>query len=228
MNKKCPACRIANFADAKTCLRCGETLGKTANITSNSLFLKLPIVRRAGICAVVILFVLLGFYFSLIFSASRLTYDEQQQVAAAIEVLKQKGFTDEAFLLEHVAVFRGNDNWLNASVEKESAYAATNFPFEIVTLYPDFFKYPQDDVERAAILLHEAKHLEGKDEKEAYEFVWRNRTQLGWTFSGYRFSQNYIEVRRQTADNVPGMFVCDVNVFRDCTEPARPQLTQAF
>ena len=85
------------------------------------------------------------------------------------EVLKEKGFTDEAFLLEHVAVFRGNDNWLNASVEKESAYAATNFPFEIVTIYPDFFKYPKDDIERAAILLHESKHLEGKDEKVTTE-----------------------------------------------------------
>jgi hypothetical protein len=151
-------------------------------------------------------------------SASRLTYDEQEKVSAAIEVLKQKGFSDEAFLLEHVAVFRGNDNWLNASIEKENAFAATNFPFEIVTIYPDFFTYPKDDIERAAILLHESKHLEGKSEKDAYEFVWRNRAKLGWTFADYRYSQNYIEVRRQTAETVPGLFVCEVNIFRDCTE----------
>jgi hypothetical protein len=70
-----------------------------------------------------------------------------------------------------VAVFRANDNWLNASVEKENAYAATNYPFEIVTIYPDFFRFTVDDTERAAILLHEAQHLKGKDEKESYEFV---------------------------------------------------------
>lgn len=209
-------------------MRCGAVLGKTANITSKSLFLNLAIVRRAAVCAVVIIFTILGFYFSLIFSASRLNYAEQEKVDAAIQLLKDKGFTDEAFMLEHLAVFRSNDNWLNASVQKESAYAATNFPFEIVTIYPDFFQRSEDDTERAAILLHEAKHLEGKDEKEAYEFVWRNRSKLGWTFSGYRFSQNYIEVRRQTAENVPALFVCDVNLFRDCTEPARPQLAQAF
>lgn len=228
MNVKCSKCRIVNFAEATTCIRCGEILGKTANIPSNSLFLNFPLVRRAIVCLLVIFVTILGFYFSLIFSASRLTYDEQEKVYAAIQLLRQKGFADEAFMLENIAAFRGNDNWLNASVEKADAYAATNFPFEIVTLYPDFFKYPQDDVERAAILLHEAKHLQGKDEKEAYEFVWRNRAKLGWTFSGYRFSQNYIEVRRQTAEYAPNLFVCDVNIFRDCTEPFRPQLAQAF
>jgi hypothetical protein len=219
---------LINFASTAACQRCGEDLGKTANITAINAFLNLRILRRAAICAIVTLVTLLGFYFSLIFSASRLSYEEQQQVQAAIQVLKDRGFADEAFLLEHLAVFRANDHWLNASVEKESAYAATNFPFEIVTIYPDFFKYPVDDVERAAILLHEAKHLEGKDELEAYEFVWRNRAKLGWTFSRYRFSQNFIEVRRQTAENVPGLFVCDINIFRDCTEPFRLQLAQAF
>lgn len=218
MNRKCPKCKIVNFADAEECLRCGETFGKTANITSNSLLLNLPIVRRVVVCLVVIIFTLLGFYASLAVSAARLSDDEQKKVAAAIELLKQKGFTDEAFLLEHLAAFRGNDNWLNASVEKESAYAATNFPFEIVTIYPDFFKYPEDDVERAAILLHESKHLQGKDEKEAYEFVWKNRAKLGWTFKNYGKSSNYIEIRRQTLENVPSLFVCDVNPFHDCTE----------
>ncbi|HKX82600.1 MAG TPA: hypothetical protein VJL58_00140 [Pyrinomonadaceae bacterium] len=209
-------------------MRCGEVLGKTANIPSKSLILNLPVIRRAAICGIVIVFTLIGFYLSLIFSASKLTYEERQKVNAAIEILKEKGFTDEAFLLDHFAAFRTNDNWLNASVEKTDAYAATNFPFEIVTLYPEFFTVPQDDIERAAILLHEAKHLQGSDEKEAYEFVWRNRSQLGWTFSAYRFSSNFIDVRRQTAENVPGLFVCDSNVFRDCTETTRLQLTQAF
>ena len=115
-------------------------------------------------------------------------------------------------------MFRSNDNWLNASIEKENAYAATNFPFEIITLYPDFFSYPLDDTERAAILLHEAKHLQGKDEKEAYEFVWKNRKKLGWVSEKYRNSVILTAVRKQTKELSPNLFVCDINPFGDCTE----------
>jgi hypothetical protein len=48
-----------------------------------------------------------------------------------------------------------------------TAYAATNFPFGVITIYPTFFKYPVDDIERATILLHESYHLFGDDEKFA-------------------------------------------------------------
>ena len=139
------------------------------------------ILARAAICLCVCLAVLFGFYLSLIASAKSLTIDEKYAVRRAIAVLREKGFVDEAMLLDNFTVFRGSDNWLNASVAKESAYAATNFPFEIMTLYPEFFTYPVDDVERAAVLLHESKHLAGKDEHDAYEFVWKNHKQLGWT-----------------------------------------------
>ena len=121
-------------------------------------------------------------------------------------------------MLETFTVFRRTDNWLNASVEKENAFAATNFPFEIVTLYSDFFTYPADDIERAAILLHETRHLRGEGEKQAYEFVWKHRKQLGWTRDKYANSQVWENVRRQTRDVVPGLFVCEINQFSDCTE----------
>lgn len=162
--------------------------------------------------------VLLGFYLSLIASAKSLTVDQKNTVRDAIAALKERGFSDEAMLLENLTVFRREDNWLNASVAKENAYAATNFPFEIITLYPDFFTYPVDDTERAAILLHETRHLLGKDEKDAYEFVWKNRKKLGWTKDKYSDSPVWANIRKQTRDNAPDLFICEFNPFGDCTD----------
>ena len=217
MNKKCSQCRLANFPDANTCARCGSVLGdpEKTEVVARPRF---RIVARALICICVCIAVVLAFYLSLLASAKSLSYDQRSEVKAAIAVLKDKGFADEASLLENFAVFKADDNWLNASVAKEDAYAATNFPFEIVTLYADFFTYPTDATERAAILLHESKHLGGKDEHDAYEFVWEHRKQLGWTKDKYAGSVVWRNIRRQTKDNVPLLFVCDHNDFGDCTE----------
>jgi hypothetical protein len=210
---------LVYFQTAPQCPRCGADQSAIARVRSpKSLWQKL--LRRAGICLIVCVVAVFGFYLSLIGSASSLTIDEKHTVRQAIAVLREKGFSDEAMLLDYVTAFRRDDNWLNASVPKENAYAATNFPFEIMTLYPDFFTYPVDDVERAAILLHESKHLAGKDEHDAYEFVWKNRTQLGWTEDKYKYSAIWQNVRKQTRDNVPELFVCEKNEFQDCTETA--------
>ena len=166
----------------------------------------------------VILAVVVGFYASLVFSASSLERDQRRIVEKAIAHLELSGFTREAFLLRQVTVFRSNDNWLNASVVKENAYAATNFPFEIVTIYPDFFRFTVDDTERAAILLHEAQHLQGKDEKDAYEFVWKNRRRIGWISDPYSKSVIWRETRKLTKENVPPMFSCETNDYGDCTD----------
>jgi hypothetical protein len=162
-------------------------------------------------------FALTGLYVSLTLSARPLATEQKLAVKAAIQVLAEKGFTDDVRLLRYVTAFRAEDNWLNASIEKENAYAATNFPFEIMTLYPDFFTIPLDDTERAAILLHEAQHLRGSGEKEAYEYVWKNRTRLGWTKERYRESTIWQNVRSQTREYSPGLFVCDFNEYGDCT-----------
>ena len=167
---------------------------------------------------VVCLAALLGFYFSLVVSADSLNIEQKYAVRRATSVLKDGGFTQQAFLLENLTIFRANDNWLNASVAKENAYAATNFPFEIMTLYADFFTYPADDTERAAILLHEAEHLKGKNEHDAYEFVWIHRKQLGWTKGAYNASPVWRNIRRQTMDNAPSLFVCGEKELNDCTE----------
>ena len=216
MSNKCPNCRLANFPSAKVCGRCGAELTPITGRSQRSFITMLA--RRAGVLAIVCLIGLAGFYVSLVGSAERLTLDQKQSVTSAIGQLKSKGFSNEAFLLERLAAFRQNDNWLNASVPKENAFAATNFPFEIVTLYPDFFTYPSDDTERAAILLHEARHLASKDEHGAYEFVWKNRKQLGWTVDKYRDSPVWQNVRRQTRENVPELFTCEGREAADCTD----------
>ncbi len=218
MPQKCTNCRLVNFPTAELCGRCGTDLRLAAPAEGSPISFASMIFRRSLICLLVCLIVLAGFYLSLIGSAKSLSYENKKVVTRAIGILREKGFTDEVFLLENLAAYRASDNWLNASVSKENAYAATNFPFEIITLYPDFFTYPVDNTERAAILLHEAKHLAGKDEHDAYEFVWKNRKQLGWTAQKYRDSPVWQNVRNQTKDNAPLLFVCDFNEFGDCTQ----------
>lgn len=181
--------------------------------TSKSAFL-----RRAVVCVAVCFVALLGFYLSMIFTSASLRYDEKQKIKAAVKILDEKGFAKEVFLLDYLTSFRGNDNWLNASTKYENAYAATNFPVEIMTVYPDFFTYPADDTERAAILLHEAQHLKGAGEEEAYEFVWRNRQKLGWTKETHGGSLVWQNVRRQTQQFAPNLFECEWNPGNDCTE----------
>jgi hypothetical protein len=218
MNNKCPNCRLINFPGADYCARCNFFLAAETVSSINSGFAQSKIWKRIAVLIFVCIFTLFGFYFSLIISAKKLNYEETKTVRRTILILKEKGFSDEVFLLEYFTAFRSNDNWLNASIEKENAYAATNFPFEIITLYPVFFEVPIDDTERAAILLHEAKHLQGADEKEAYEYVWKHRAQLGWTKETHSNSLIWNNVRKQTKEYAPHLFICDTNEYGDCTE----------
>ena len=218
MKKLCPNCNLVNFREAKQCLRCQSKLITVASGESpKKTISKTKILRRIVVCIAACLFTILGFYLSLVGSSKPLSYQEKLKVYDAIQILETKGFSSEAFLLNYITAFRGTDNWLNASVEKENAYAATNFPFEIITIYPDFFTYPMDETERAAILLHEAQHLKGADEKEAYKFVWQNRKKLGWTDENYANSIILQNVRKQTKEIAPELFVCDINPYGDCT-----------
>jgi hypothetical protein len=208
MPRKCTTCAAEIPAAYRNCPACD---GATPTLLT-------VIVRRAGVCAVVCLIVLAGFYLSLITSADKLSYHDKQSVQRSIQVLRDAGFSEEVFMLSRLAAFRSNDNWLNASVVKENAYAATNFPFGIVTLYPDFFALPLDDTERAAILLHEAKHMQGDDEPAAYAYVWKNRHRLGWTRDRYTGSLVWQNVRGQTREYHPELFQCPERQFSDCTE----------
>jgi hypothetical protein len=221
MKKKCPNCQLINFATAEHCLRCEYNLLETSTFNqpgAKKSFFRSKILIRVGSCLFAVLIALLVFYLSLILTAKRLEYQEKQSIERAVLILEEKGFDKEVFMLRYLTAYRGNDNWLNASTREENAYAATNFPFEIMTIYPDFFQYPRDDIERAAILLHEAQHLKGADEREAYEFVWKNRQKLGWTKEKYATSVVWRNVRKQTKEVAPNLFVCNINEYGDCTE----------
>ncbi len=220
MNKKCPNCSLLNFLAAEICVRCGLDLVniEVTNLPKPQVNTGVPtVLRRAVICFLTAVFVLFGFYLSLIGSANRLAYEEKKTVERAIKIIEEKGFSKEAFFLNYLTAFRRDDNWLNASVEKDTAYAATNFPFEIITIYPEFFTFTADDTERASILLHEAQHLFGADENEAYSFVWKNRNKLGYSNEKYRMSEIYNKVGEQTKEYAPEIFVCPDKEYRDCT-----------
>lgn len=217
MNKKCSKCRPVNYADADNCRRCDEHLDGSTHPASGR---RLPgLAMRAIICVVVCISSIAVFYLSLIASSRSLSLKQRDIVERAETIIRDKGFDGESKILQRLAVYRASDNWFNALIPKENAFAATNFPFGIMTLYPDFFTYPVDDVERAAILLHEARHLKGGDEKDAYEFVWLNRAKLGWTKGRYAQSPVWNNIRRQTREYAPDLFTCEKNDLHDCTEP---------
>ena len=157
-------------------------------------------------------------FLSLLISSLPTPPHEQEKIDRAIAKLEEKGFEREVFLLRKVATFRSTDNWINSLTVKEDAYAATNCPFGIITLYPDFYNKAADDTERAMILLHEAQHLQGKDESETYDYVWRNRQKLGWTILSHGTTATFVTIELQTRENAPNLFTCSANLWNDCTE----------
>jgi hypothetical protein len=162
------------------------------------------------------------FHSSLLVTSQPLRAEEIETVGRAIDLLDAKGFGKEALLLRRVTVFRNSDNWLNALTEKENAFAATNFPFNVVTLYPDFFTKAVDDTERAMILLHEARHMQGADERDAYGYVWRNREKLGWTILSHGTTESYITIEILTREAAPELFACADRLWNDCTGIPKP------
>lgn len=228
MFKICPKCALKNFAASVGCRKCLTDLSLIAPISRKSLVLAVKeresnawfmwILKRAAICLLVAAAVLCGFYSSLLMTSEPLDAVSKQRIYRAIDVLEVKGFSKEARMLRHTASFRANDNWLNASTRDENAFAATNFPFQIVTIYPIFFENSTDATEDAAILLHEARHLFGDGEHEAYAFFWRNRQKLGWTADKYAHSKVWHSVEKVTREEVPELFVCSWNADGDCTK----------
>ena len=121
-------------------------------------------------------------------------------------------------MLGKLVNYRSTDNWWNAYVGHQDAYAASNFPFEVVTLYPEFFKFPVDDIERAVILLHESYHLFGAGEEAALRGVWLEKERLGWTAEGYNGTKVWKNTREWTTGSVPGLFECGPDGRSDCLE----------
>jgi hypothetical protein len=234
-NLKCAGCGLANFPSASDCQRCGAPLepafaGAAFDAAPARVFEsegadapaggkgRRSLLRRALAVPAVTLTLLVGCHASLLCTSTAATYDERAQVERAVGLIEQAGFTREAFLLRRLTSFRTTDNWWNSYAGHAEAYASTNFPFEVVTLYPDFFRYPADDVERAVILLHEARHLAGADEEEACATVWRDKARLGWTREQYGETRVWHNVSELSRRYAPKLFDCGQDGQQDCYE----------
>ena len=166
----------------------------------------------------VVVTILTAAYTSLLLTSEPVTPDERQVLLEAIHVLDGTGFSREASALRGIVSFRRTDNWWNRYVGHPTAYAATNFPFAVITIYPTFFKYPVDDIERATILLHESYHLFGDDEKFALQRVWLAKDRLGWTSLRYGHTRVWKNTREWTLTEIPSMFSCGEDGQSDCLE----------
>jgi hypothetical protein len=218
-SNKCAACGLVNFATDETCRRCGASLDAApmdeAQADERP---RRKLWRRLLFTPALIVFILLIAYLSLLLTSDPIDSKQREQVERAIAVLDGKGFTQEAFMLRHAVSFRATDNWWNRWVGHADAYAATNFPFEVVTLYPDFFNLPVDDVERAAVLLHETYHLYGRGEEAAFKGAWREKRRLGWMRQTYGESPVWKNVSESTKGVAPQFFQCGTDLHSDCYE----------
>ena len=213
---RCPQCGVANFADGSACRRCGELLFAARAATVVVRAYEPSAFRRMGAIAGAVIAVLFGWWVSLFATSEGLDEDQQVVVYRAVELLEERGFSKEVLALRNVARFRSTDNWWNLYNGHYQAYAATNFPFEIVTIYPWFFDLPRDDVERAVILLHEAQHLMGANEETALRRVWELKDRLDWTAEAYGHSKVWKNTREWTQASAPDLFTCK-EVEVDCT-----------
>jgi hypothetical protein len=201
------------------CRRCGESLEDALIVEAAPVISrKRKIILRLLLTPALIIIILLIAYLSLLATSDPINFEQRQAVTRAINIIEQKGFGREAFMLRRAVSFRATDNWWNRWVGHDDAYAATNFPFQVVTLYPDFFAVPVDDVERAAILLHESYHLYGSGEEEAFKGVWREKKRLGWTRATHGESRVWKNVSESTGYFAPQFFRCGLDGRSDCFE----------
>lgn len=219
---RCVECGLVNFETAEQCKRCGAHLQGAGTVEDGADEEGAPVRRsfRKRISWVVgmTLVILLICYLSLLATSDSIKWQQKQTVGRAITILEQKGFGKEAFVLRRLVSFRSTDNWWNMQVGHHDAYAATNFPFEVVTLYPEFFDTATDDTERAAILLHESYHLFGSGERAALEGTWRNKSKLGWTADKYGESKVWKNTFELTMSEVPELFRCGPQGQSDCVK----------
>ena len=157
-------------------------------------------------------------FLSLLVTSDGLTLEQRSIVNDAIAVVEKGGFDRDTTVLRRLVFFRSSENWWNKYVGHENAYAATNFPFAVVTLYPAFFKVPVDATERASILLHESQHVFGVDEPTALQRVWLGKRRLGWTAEQYSRTRVWRNTREWTKDAAPVLFQCGADQQSDCVE----------
>ena len=221
--RKCAHCGLVNTGSDELCRRCGTPLDAVARPEpsekepeAGAPANKRGFLKRAMWTLGATLIVLMFCYSSLLITSNALQPEQREKVQNAIAILQQQGFNRESFILKRLTVFRGTDNWWNRYIGHRDAYAATNFPFEVVTLYPEFFDVPVDDTERAAVLLHESCHLMGDGEDAALQSTWRNKRRLGWTADRYHQTRVWDATERLTRASFPYLFQCGADGQSDC------------
>jgi hypothetical protein len=217
-SRKCPYCGLVNFADSTQCRRCSSELFDSRPVVApppRPEVLEATSLRVLPIAALLVA-LFCGAWASLVLTSSGLDAEERAMVDRAIAVLRGHGFNKEVFLLDHVASFRTTDNWWNRYVGHRDAYASTNFPFEVMTLYPHFFEQTTDDVERAIILLHEGQHLIGKGERTALERVWKAKSRVGWTSASYGNTRVWRSTKELTLAEFPEFLACGFDGASEC------------
>ena len=218
MNRnKCKRCGLVNAARDETCRRCGESLTEQAVADEDAPKRRGLLKRLVWIISTTIVLLFIA-YMSMLVTSDDLRYDQREVVERAVAVVDAKGFDKQAFILKRLTRYRATDSWWNKYLGHRDAYAATNFPFEIVTLYPEFFDKAVDDTERAAILLHEAEHLLGAGEERALEVAWRSKAQLGWIEPTYGQTKVWNNTKELTQRLVPSLFVCGSDGKSDCAQ----------
>ena len=223
MSVKCTQCSLVNFAVDESCRRCGASLTLPAAAPGVAVEeVAEPGPRSLGrwllwIAGVTWLIVFVWSR-SLIFTSEPLEQTRRWQVNDAIGLLDRAGFSREVFVLKNLTNYRATDSWWNEYQGHESAYASTNFPLEIVTLYPAFFTDTIDDTERAAILLHEGQHLLGFDETDALDRTWREKARIGWTRDKYGNTKVF-KVTEGISFTATTLFQCKDNHHWDCVPP---------
>lgn len=221
---KCSNCGVVNLATDQQCRRCGARLKFFEPVNAELAYdegaepKKRSILLRLAWIIGVTVAILIIWYVSILMSSDPLRPEHKVVVNKAIEVLELRGFSNDALVLRKFVSYRSTDSWWNQYLGHRDAYAATNFPFLVLTLYPQFFEDSIDDNERAAMLLHESYHLFGSGEEAALEGVWREKRRLGWTAENYAQSKVWHNTRELTMSNVPSLFQCGPDGRSDCTE----------
>jgi hypothetical protein len=220
--RKCPVCGLVNVAANEECRRCGAVLPPVGPVRIVEAEPAVQPSRAGGIgrrllwlAGVTVVLVFLWSR-SLLLTSDAIDGRQQQIVLQAVTLLERSGFSREVLVLRHFANYRATDNWWNLYLGHPGAYAATNFPLGVVTLYPAFFTTAVDDTERAAILLHEAQHLWGSGEEAALDRVWRNKQRLGWTADQYGQTRVWRNTREWTVAALPALFQCGADHQSEC------------
>jgi len=147
-------------------------------------------------------------YVTSVFGKSLSDPKEINTVDAAIAVLDPvQDLYSEAQVLRTAKYRRSKPPYLyGVCIYKGGCFAAAHYGF--LFLDDQFFDQNllHDSVERAAVLLHEAFHLEGGNEHDAYAGVWVNKEKFGWTETPYSHYFLWGQVKAETMNAAPELF----------------------